>query len=86
MCVIHGGIILKVIVKKFRGKDQINRLRPGDEGMHKKTSETFFEAFSVELFFLSSHCVPCNISFNISGSIIEAFTCNKSYKRQSVIS
>lgn len=61
MCVTHGGMILKRTVKKFRGKDQINRLRPGDTGIHKKTSETCFGAFSVELS-LTSHCVPCNIS------------------------
>lgn len=42
MCVIHRGVILKSTVAKFRGNDQITRLRPGDTGMQRNISTTFF--------------------------------------------
>jgi hypothetical protein len=92
MCVTHGGIILKKTVKKFRGKDQITRLRPGDTGMHKKISETCFGAFTVGLFSselplgLSSNCVPCSISPRKGQVVsIEVFTCTNSCTRQFVV-
>lgn len=36
MCWYHFGMIAASEVAKFRGNDQITRLRPGDTGMHRK--------------------------------------------------
>jgi len=68
MCRTHGGVILKNKRAKLRGNDQINRLRPGEIGMHKRISDIFFGGFSLEVFpfvssiWLSFNLVPYDIT------------------------